>query len=84
MPRGLTPTLRTATHHGNKLTFATIVLARRSYAVAAGHTRLVTLKLTPAAVQRVSNAAHQRLIGRATATVHGGASAALRKITLQL
>ena len=38
-------TVRTAAQHANKVTFATVVLTRQSYALPAGHTRRVTLQL---------------------------------------
>jgi hypothetical protein len=41
----LTLTLRTAAHHANEVTFATVVLTRQRYALPAGHTRRVTLQL---------------------------------------
>ncbi len=79
----LTLTIRRLVHHGNSVTFAIAALAIHGYAVPAGHSRVVTLKLAAAAVQRLSNSPHQRLPVRATATV-GGGNPAIRAITLRL
>lgn len=71
----LTLTKKTKVHHKGKtrLERKTIVLAKASYTVAAGRTKLITIKLTAAGRKQIAKLSkHKHLSAMLSATLTGG------------